>query len=319
MDDEQILTTVIAEEYSGHRLDSVLARIFPDYSRSCLQGCIARGQVRVNGRVLRPRDPVSGGEQVVFAPPAGKVVEAKPEPLPLAIVYEDEDLLVVNKAPGMVVHPAPGNRTGTLLNAVLHHCAATAELPRGGIVHRLDKDTSGLMVVAKTHRAYTGIVEQLQARRLERRYFAVVWGVVTTGGRIDAPIGRNPRDRKRMAVVNGGRSALTHYRIAARLGAHTALDVALASGRTHQIRVHLSHIGHPVVGDPLYGGHFRAIAGWPQEALDRLKKFKRQALHARRLSLLHPRKGVACSWEVALPCDIRGLLNLLREQGKGGG
>ena len=318
MDDDAILTEIIGEEHAGERLDVVLAKVFSDYSRSCLRNCIISGQVQVDGRILRPRDRVHGGARIVFTPPAEKVVEAQAQPLSLTVVHEDDDLLVVNKAAGMVTHPAPGHQSGTLLNGILHHCPSLVELPRAGIVHRLDKDTSGLLVIAKTHKSYKVLVEQLRQRSIERHYFAIVWGAVTTGGKIDVSLGRCPRDRKRVAVVSNGRSALTYYRVAERFTAHTALDVKLATGRTHQIRVHLSHIKHPVVGDTVYGGHFRAIVGWSEECLQELKQFNRQALHARRLVLTHPRTNEMCEWEVPLPQDILSILSLLRNESDAG-
>lgn len=313
-----MLTATVGEEHAGHRLDIVLANIFSDYSRSYLRNCISGGQVLVDGCVLRPRDRVRSGSRITFALPPDKVTQIEAEPLLLSIVYEDDDLLVVNKAVGMVVHPAPGHRNGTLLNGLLYHCARLADLPRGGIIHRLDKGTSGLLVIAKTHKSYKYLVEQLRRRDIERCYFAIVWGAVTTGGKIDAPIGRCRYDRKRMAIVDNGRSALTYYRVAERFAAHTALDVRLASGRTHQIRVHLSHIKHPLFGDVVYGGQFRTIAGWSQDNLRDLRQFNRQALHARRLVLRHPVTNRVCEWEVPLPDDILSVLSLLRSKDSAG-
>ncbi len=318
MDGDAILTETIKEEHEGRRLDVVLANIFSDYSRSYLRNCIIGGRVLVDGRILRPRDRVRSGSQIAFAPPADKATEAEAEALPFVIAYEDDDLLVVNKAVGVVVHPAPGHPSGTLLNGLLHYCPALAELPRGGIIHRLDKDTSGLLVIAKTHKSHKSLVEQLRKRDMERHYFAIAWGTVTTGGKVDAPIGRCRHDRKRMAVVSNGRDALTHYRVLERFAAHTALGVRLASGRTHQIRAHLSHIKHPLVGDAVYGGQFRAIAGWSRDDLERLRRFNRQALHARRLLLTHPVTNRICEWEAPLPDDMLSLLALLGSKDNAG-
>ncbi len=302
----------IPEELAGQRLDRALARLFPSYSRSRVQQWIKAGWVRVNGRHPRPRDPVQAGEQVC--------VDADPEPetplvaeaIPLDIVDEDDTLLVINKPAGLVVHPGAGHPSGTLLNALLHYDPSLEALPRAGIVHRLDKDTTGLLVVARTYRAHRDLVEQLQAREVERTYQALVVGRPTAGERIEAPIGRHPRDRKRMAVVRGGRYAATRYRVAERFAAHTLLDVFLETGRTHQVRVHMAHVGLPLLGDPVYGR--RPV--YPRGASDALRamldRFARQALHARRLRLRHPATGEPRSWEAARPADWEPLLEALR-------
>jgi 23S rRNA pseudouridine1911/1915/1917 synthase len=233
----------------------------------------------------------------------------------LEIVHEDDELLVLNKPAGLVVHPAAGHGDGTLLNALLHHHPALELLPRAGIVHRLDKETTGLMVVAKTLPAQTALVAQLQARNVHREYEAVVVGLPTGGGRVDAPIGRHPRDRQRMAVVRAespsGKPAVTHYRLIQRFRAHTHLRCLLETGRTHQIRVHMAHINHPLVGDPVYGGRFRIPAGMAAERVEALRSFPRQALHARRLALAHPRTGEEVQWEAPLPADMEALLAML--------
>jgi len=311
--DGEVLRAVIGAAQSGARLDRALAGLFSGYSRSFLQECIRQGRVLVDGSVPKARDIVSGGEQIAFRPPAAPTDAVAAEPLPLAVVHEDADLLVIDKPPGQVVHPAAGHRGGTVLNALLHRCPQLAALPRGGIVHRLDKGTSGLMAVAKTHRAHQSLVSQLQARTVKRRYLALVCGRPVAGGEIAAPVGRHPRDRKRMAVRDGGRAAVTRYRIARRFAAHTLLDVELETGRTHQIRVHLAHIGYPVFGDPVYGGRFRPVAGAPPQAQDELRAFTRQALHAAELSLLHPATRDACNWRAEPPDDLRRLLALLEQ------
>jgi 23S rRNA pseudouridine1911/1915/1917 synthase len=236
-----------------------------------------------------------------------------PQDIPLDIRYQDDQLLVINKPAGLVVHPAAGNPDGTLQNALLHYDPALASLPRAGIVHRLDKDTSGLMVVARSLAAHKSLVEQLQARSVHREYLALVQGQVTAGGSVDAPVGRHPRDRLRMAVVPSGKPALTHYRVLERFPAHTLLLVRLETGRTHQIRVHMASIHHPLVGDPLYGGRARVPRGASDGLRDALSDFRRQALHARRLELRHPATGEAVAWEAEMPADFAGLLDALRE------
>jgi len=237
----------------------------------------------------------------------------EPEPIPLDIVYEDEALLVINKPAGLVVHPAVGNWKGTLLNALLHHVPALAQIPRAGIVHRLDKGTTGLLVVAKTLEAQTSLVEQLQARSFTREYDAVVNGVLTGGGKVDAPIGRHPVDRKRMAVVRNGKPAVTHYRVAERFRAHTHIKVQLETGRTHQIRVHMAHQRFPLIGDPVYGGRLRLPPESGEVLIQMLRGFSRQALHASRLGLVHPQTGEYMEWQAAIPEDIEQLLAVLRQ------
>ncbi len=302
----------VPEELAGQRLDRALAALFPDYSRSRLQQWVKSGWITVDGAVRRPRDPVQAGEQIrVDAEPEPETPLA-PEPIPLRLLYEDDDLLVVDKPAGLVVHPGAGNPGGTLVNALLHHDPRLEALPRAGIVHRLDKETSGVLVVARTYAAHHALVEQLQARTVGRAYQAVVVGRPTAGGRVDAPIARHPRDRKRMAVVATGRPAVTHYRVAERFSAHTLLDVELETGRTHQIRVHMAHVRLPLVGDPVYGR--RSV--YPRGASDALRAvldgFRRQALHARRLRLEHPRTGERMDWEAAPPEDWQQLLEALR-------
>ena len=314
-----LLQAVIGEAQSGARLDKAMAELFSGYSRSFLQDCIRRGCVLVDGGVPRVRDVVSAGARIAFRPPATPATTAVAEPLPLAIVHEDDELLVIDKPPGMVVHPGAGHARGTVLNAVLHHSPQTGGLPRAGIVHRLDKDTSGLMVVAKTRAAHQSLTAQLRARSLGRRYLALVCGRVIAGGMIEAPVGRHPRERKRMAVRAGGRVAVTRYRVARRFVAHTLLEVALATGRTHQIRVHMAHIGHAVFGDPVYGGRPRPPAGVAPGTRRALCAFRRQALHAAELSLVHPGHGAPATWRAEPPEDLRRLLCMLAQPEAAGG
>ena len=297
---------------AGRRLDHVLSELLPEFSRSRLQQWVRQGWVTVDGRVARPRDRLSGGEDIHVRVVRERTIPDLPQALPLEIVFEDEHLLVVNKPSGLVVHPAAGNPDGTLLNRLLHHAPELATLPRAGIVHRLDKDTTGLLVVAKTLPAHKGLVEQLQARSIKREYRALVVGVLVTGGTVEGAVGRHPVERTRMAVVSGGKPAVTHYRVIERFPAHTFLKVELETGRTHQIRVHLAHIRHPLVGDPLYGGRPRLPKGGTEDQIRALQGFRRQALHAVRLRLTHPVSGQVLEWEAPIPEDFRGLLSALR-------
>lgn len=306
------LSAVIPEDLAGSRLDQALAVLFSQYSRSRLQRWIKNGAVRVDGRVLRPRESVQGGEHVVVDVELEADRALEPEPIPLDLIYEDSHLLVVNKPAGLVVHPAAGNWAGTLQNALVHHDPELASLPRAGIVHRLDKDTSGLMVVARSLEAHKVLVEALQARAVEREYLALVIGRLVAGGTVESHLGRHPVDRKRMAVVTIGKPAVTHYRVEERYRAHTLLRVKLETGRTHQIRVHMAHIGHPIVGDPVYGGRLRIPAGVGAELAAGLRGFRRQALHAVRLRLCHPISGEWLEWSADVPGDMARLLELLR-------
>lgn len=298
------------------RLDQAVARLFPDYSRSRLQGWIKEGMLTVDGKVLRTRDKLTGGEQIRVKAELQRLEEHEAEAIPLDIIYEDESILVVNKPAGLVVHPAAGHASGTLMNALLHHCPDISQVPRAGIVHRLDKDTTGLMVVAKTIAAQTDIVAQLQERSMGREYEAVVNGVMTGGGCVDEPMGRHSKNRQKMAVVGIGKEAITHYRVLEKFRAHTHIRLKLETGRTHQIRVHMAHINYPLVGDPLYGGRFR-MPGGASAAMQRvLRQFKRQALHAKKLELYHPDSGELMSWEIDLPEDMQQLLAVLKQDAR---
>ncbi|HGE2267887.1 TPA: 23S rRNA pseudouridine(1911/1915/1917) synthase RluD [Pseudomonas aeruginosa] len=300
-------------ELGGQRLDQIAAQLFPEHSRSRLAGWIKDGRLTVDGAVLRPRDIVHSGAQLVLEAEQEAQGEWLAQDIELEIVYEDEHILVIDKPAGLVVHPAAGHQDGTLLNALLYHVPDIANVPRAGIVHRLDKDTTGLMVVAKTLEAHTKLVAQLQARSVSRIYEAIVIGVITSGGTIDAPIGRHGVQRQKMAVVDAGKVAVSHYRVLERFRAHTHTRVKLETGRTHQIRVHMSHIGYPLVGDPVYGGRFRIPPVASQTLVQTLREFPRQALHARFLELDHPATGVRMKWESPLPEDYLWLLSLLRQ------
>ena len=303
-------------ESGGQRLDQVAAQLFPDFSRSRLQGWIKDGSLLVDGERKRTRDSVYGGEELTLDAEREVQGEWQPEAIELDILYEDSALLVINKPAGLVVHPAAGHQDGTLLNALLHHCPELTKVPRAGIVHRLDKDTTGLMVVAKTIESQTDLVAQLQARTVSREYECVVTGVMTAGGKVDQPIARHGTQRQKMAVVAGGKQAISHYRVINRFRAHTHVKVKLETGRTHQIRVHMSYIHFPLVGDPVYGGRLRIPPGASPELIKELREFPRQALHARRLELEHPDDGRHMSWQVPLPEDMQHLLALLREDGE---
>lgn len=300
-------------ELGGQRLDQIAAQLFPEHPRSRLAGWIKDGRLTVDGAVLRPRDIVHSGAQLVLEAEQEAQGEWLAQDIELEIVYEDEHILVIDKPAGLVVHPAAGHQDGTLLNALLYHVPDIANVPRAGIVHRLDKDTTGLMVVAKTLEAHTKLVAQLQARSVSRIYEAIVIGVITSGGTIDAPIGRHGVQRQKMAVVDAGKVAVSHYRVLERFRAHTHTRVKLETGRTHQIRVHMSHIGYPLVGDPVYGGRFRIPPVASQTLVQTLREFPRQALHARFLELDHPATGVRMKWESPLPEDFLWLLSLLRQ------
>lgn len=298
---------------SGLRFDQVASELFPDFSRSRLQSWIRDGQLTLDGRLAKPKDRLIGGEQLELKAELEAQGTWEPEAIELNIVHEDDDLMVINKPAGLVVHPAAGNQTGTLLNALLNHCPDLINLPRAGIVHRLDKETTGLMVVAKTLQAHTDLVEQLADRTVSREYEAIAVGTMTGGRTVNAPIGRHPTQRKLMAVLSqGGKRAVTHYRVLTRFPHHTHIRVKLETGRTHQIRVHMAHIQFPLVGDATYGKRFKIPKGASDELIETLKAFPRQALHAATLGLEHPGTGEYCEWSIPLPEDFQELLNTLK-------
>ncbi len=309
---EESLQKEIPLDLSGQRLDQALARMFPEYSRSRLQSWIKLGLVTVDEREMRPRDPVTGGERVVLTPQAEVSVTSKPEPIALDIVFEDDELLIINKPAGLVVHPGAGNTRGTLMNGLLHHQSSLEELPRAGIIHRLDKDTSGLLLVGKTLESHTALTRALADRDISRHYLAVCSGVLTGGGKIDAPIGRHPVDRRKMTVREDGKPAVSHYRVIERFRAHTYISVQLETGRTHQIRVHFAHRRNPLLGDQAYGGRLQRPAGASEELVELLRTFRRQALHATRLTFLHPQTGAEIDQQCAPPDDFARLLETLR-------
>lgn len=316
MNDEPSLQQAVPMELAGCRLDQALARMFPDYSRSRLTQWLKKGHVSVDGETRRPRDTVLGGEAVVVRPQAEVAVTSRPEPIALEVVFEDEHLLVINKPAGLVVHPGAGNLRGTLMNGLLHHAPALADLPRAGIVHRLDKETSGLLLVGKTLPAHTALTRALAEREIARHYQAVCVGRLTAGGTINAPISRHPVDRLRMSVQSDGKPAITHFRVLRRFAAHTYVSVKLDTGRTHQIRVHFAHRRNPLVGDPVYGGRWGLPAGADDALADTLRGFRRQALCATKLELAHPVSGAALDFEIAPPADFLALLAALDRHAK---
>jgi 23S rRNA pseudouridine1911/1915/1917 synthase len=295
------------------RLDQVAAELLGDYSRARLQKWIRAGELRVDGEAAKPTFRMRGGEQLQLDAEPELRDDVLPEPIPLAVIHADDDIIVLDKPAGLVVHPAAGNPDGTLQNALLNFDPRLAALPRAGIVHRLDKDTSGVMVVARSLRAHHSLVEQLQTREMSRVYRAVVIGELISGGTVDAPIGRHPVDRKRMAVIASGRPAVSHYRVVERFRGLSHVEVTLESGRTHQIRVHMAHIGHALVGDPVYGRASRRRRGMSDELAEVLRSFPRQALHAERIELVHPDSREVRRYTAPLPADIVGLLETLRE------
>ena len=301
---------------AGLRLDQALARALPQYSRARLQGWIEAGAVRVDGLVPRARDKVHGGERVRIEARLEPETRVVAEALPIDVVHKDRGIFVVNKPAGLVVHPGAGNASRTLQNALLALDPKLAVVPRAGLVHRLDKDTSGLMVVARTPEAHAALVAALAEREIERAYLAVCVGVMTGGGTVDEPIGRHRTQRTRMAVRADGRDAVTHYRVLRRFRGHTLVRAELETGRTHQIRVHLAHIGYPLVGDPVYGGRRRIPRGASEPLIAALGAFKRQALHAMRLALEHPLTGKAMEWEAPPPDDMAALLGALETDAK---
>ena len=307
----EMLQILIPIRLIGERIDAALAEMLPDFSRSKVTQWIKSGDALINEKTFKPKDKVKGGEIVYLTLNQKKNNDWAPEKIPLDIVFEDDDIIVINKQYGLVTHPGAGNWNGTLANALLYYDSSLSLLDRAGIVHRLDKNTSGLMVIARNEKSQKYLVEQLQSHSVEREYSALVYGHMIAGGSINEPIGRDPKDRIKQAILSRGKEALTHYRVIDRFKSHTHVKAILETGRTHQIRVHLSHIGHSLIGDPMYGGRVR----FPKKADEVLKQelfnFKRQALHSKKLSLIHPSSGESMSWKAPLPDDMMKLLNIL--------
>jgi len=316
MQESVLLKATIPENMAGKRLDQVLAEIFKDHSRTRLQTWIRNGHVRVNNKILRQRDHVVGGELVEIKASFETRDSSSPEDIPLHVLHEDSELIILNKPAGLVVHPGAGNPEHTLLNALLHFDPQLEYVPRAGIVQRLDKDTSGLMVVARTPQIHTYLVEQLQARCIKREYKTIVSGVMTAGGSIDQPIGRHPRHRKKMTVSDKGKTAITHYRIIKKFSGHTYLQIQLETGRTHQIRVHLSYLKYPILGDPVYGGRVKIPKNTSMQLISTIQSFPRQALHACKIELKHPVSGDMICLESPLPEDMQSLLEALENNEK---
>jgi 23S rRNA pseudouridine1911/1915/1917 synthase len=302
---------VVPSSDIGRRFDQVAADLFSDFSRSRLQQWIKQGDLLVNSQRQVPKYKLLGGEILDLNTELAAEGDWQAEDIPLNIVFEDDAILVINKSANFVVHPAAGNYSGTVLNALLHHCPSLVSVPRAGIVHRLDKDTTGLMVVAKTLQAHTHLVAQLQARTVRREYEAVVTGVVIAGGTVDQPVGRHAKQRTKMAVISDGKEARTHFKVLDRFDGHSHLRLKLETGRTHQIRVHMAHIKYPIVGDDVYAGRLRLHKGASEELQDCIKTFGRQALHAKELELLHPTTGELIGWSSELPEDMLNLLEAL--------
>ena len=310
---EEFIKVILPERFGGKRIDSALAEMMPNISRSKITSTIKAGDALLNGYTFKPKDKVSGEEVIYFNIKQKQNNLWAAENIPLDIVYEDEDILIINKPFGLVTHPGAGNREGTLANALLHYNADLSKLDRAGIVHRLDKNTSGLMVVAKNPKTQKYLVEQFQTHSVEREYSAIVYGNMISGGTVDDPIGRDSKDRIKQAVRVNGKNAVTHYRVIDRYANHTHIKATLETGRTHQIRVHLSSIGHPLVGDPLYGGRLRFPKKASEEIKEALKAFQRQALHSKKLTLIHPLSREQMSWKAPLPDDMQKLLDVLKK------
>jgi 23S rRNA pseudouridine1911/1915/1917 synthase len=307
------LNIIIPERMIGNRLDASLSEMLPDYSRSKITTWIKSGDALINQKTFKPKDKVSGSEIVFLTLNQKQSNEWIAEKIPLNIVYEDGDIIVINKQFGLVTHPGAGNWSGTLANALLYYDPALASLDRAGIVHRLDKNTSGLMVIARNEKSQKYLVEQLQNHSVDREYSAIVYGHMIAGGTVDEPIGRDPKDRVKQAISMSGKNATTHYRAIDRFKSHTHVKAILDTGRTHQIRVHLSHVGHSLIGDPIYGGRVRFPKKASEELKDVLLNFKRQALHSKKLTLTHPISGELMSWKAPLPDDMSGLLEVLKK------
>ena len=311
--ESNLVSFCLLDDVAGNRLDQTLASVLPELSRSQIQRWIDEGRVQLGGEVPSQRLRLQGREVIELQCDIVASTESEPQPIALDIVYQDDQILVINKPAGLVVHPGAGNPDQTLVNGLLYLDPSLAEVPRAGVVHRLDKDTSGLLVVARNERARLNLIDQLSERSVHREYLALVNGRLIAGGTVNAPIGRSPGDRRRMTVTPGGKTAITHYRVEERFRSHTLLRVTLETGRTHQIRVHMAHIRHPIVGDPVYGGRAFNPKGASPELLDSLRGFHRQALHASRLGLVHPVTGQQLEWGRPMPEDMQALVEVMRQ------
>jgi 23S rRNA pseudouridine1911/1915/1917 synthase len=312
-----MLQATVPEDLANQRLDVILAQLFSDYSRSRLQSWIKEGFVKIDDKVIKQtKEKIAGHSAISIEAELENQTAWFAQEIAITPVYCDEHIIVINKPAGLVVHPAAGNYEGTLVNALLHQFPELAQLPRAGIVHRLDKETTGLMVVARSLIAHASLVEQLQQRTMSREYIAVVRGAMLTSGKVDAPIGRHPSQRTKMAVVHNGKPARTFYQILERFHQYTLLRLKLESGRTHQIRVHMAYCGYPLVGDPVYGGRLVLPKGASATLIEMIKNFHRQALHAQKLTILHPALNELMSWEAEIPDDMQALIETLRQEEK---
>ena len=309
----ETLTIIIPERMTGYRLDVALSEMLPDYSRSKITAWIKSGDALINNKAFKPKDKVNGSQMVMLSLNKKQNNDWSAENIALNIVFEDEDIIVINKQFGIVTHPGAGNWTGTLANALLYYDPSLSKLDRAGIVHRLDKNTSGLMVIARNEKSQKYLIEQLQSHLVDREYSAIVYGHMIAGGTVDEPIGRDPKDRVKQAVSMSGKDATTHYRAIERFKSHTHVKAILETGRTHQIRVHLSYVGHSLIGDPTYGGRVRFPKKASEELKEALINFKRQALHSKKLTLTHPISGESMSWKAPLPDDMLELLEVLKK------
>ena len=307
------LKIIIPERMIDQRIDLALSEMLPNFSRSKIASWIKSGDALLDNRTFKPKDKVNGHETIQLILNHQENNDWLPEKINLNIVFEDKDIIIINKPFGLVTHPGAGNWSGTLANALLHYDSNLSSLDRAGIVHRLDKNTSGLMVVSKNTKSQKFLVEQLQSHSVEREYSAIVYGHMISGGSINEPIGRDPKDRVKQAVLTNGKESITHYRAIDRFQSHTHVKAILETGRTHQIRVHLSHIGHPLIGDPIYGGRVRFPKKASMELKDELINFQRQALHSKKLTLTHPSTGQSMSWKADLPVDMQQLLSTLKK------
>jgi len=309
----ETINIIIPKRMSGERIDAALSEMLPDYSRSKITAWIKSGDALINEKTFKPKDKANGTEIVYLTLNHKQSNDWAAEKIPLNVVYEDEDIIVINKQFGLVTHPGAGNWTGTLANALLFYDPSLSKLDRAGIVHRLDKNTSGLMVIARNEKSQKYLVEQLQNHSVDREYSAIVYGHMIAGGSVDQPIGRDSKDRVKQAVSESGKEATTHYRAIDRFKSHTHVKAILETGRTHQIRVHLAYVGHSLVGDPMYGGRVRFPKKASEELKETLRNFKRQALHSKKLTLNHPISGEVMSWKAPLPDDMLELLSVLKE------
>ncbi len=305
---------VIPVSYQGLRLDKVLALMFPDYSRSKLKEWLLDGTIQINNQICSPNTKVSGNEEIIFSEPTIQPTTVAAQDIQLDVVFADEDLIIINKPPGLIVHPGAGNPDGTLVNALLHYDANLQQLPRAGIIHRLDKDTSGLLVVARTLKAHTNLTQQMQRREIKRHYLALVFGHIIAGDTIETGYGRDPRNRLKMAVCNSEREAITKYTVNKQYNFATLVNVELLTGRTHQIRVHMTYIKHPIIGDQLYRNRFGLGKNVPEIIRNKINSFSRQALHACKLTLTHPTTDDILTFQAKIPDDLQELLNTMDEE-----